>query len=65
LPVVQNRLPERILLRRFRQPQKFLDYLGSEYISVATLPSAEADPKDADPPIRQYISKSAPQRPSR
>jgi uncharacterized membrane protein len=58
IAVVENRRPERVLLRRFQQPQELLDYLGANYIAVSTLPVEESKPKDGEPPVRQYILRS-------
>ena len=58
ISVVENRRPERVLLRRFQQPQKFLDYLSANYITISTLPVEEFKSKVGEPPVRQYIVRS-------
>jgi hypothetical protein len=52
IAVVQRRRPERVLLRRFHQPQQFLDFLDSKYKYLNTLSVA---PEQGKPPVRQYV----------
>jgi hypothetical protein len=57
IAVVQKRRPERILLRRFDQPQEFLDFLNSEYLYLET---QSVVPEEGKPPVRRYVSRSTP-----
>jgi hypothetical protein len=58
--VVKSRRPERILLRRFHLPREFLDYLATEYASIAIGSVTSSETVEAGPPIRLYILRSAP-----
>ena len=57
IAVVEDRRPERILLRRFHQPKEFIDYLATHYTSVTTMPWAKLKRGKDDPPIYQFIRK--------
>ena len=57
IDIVEDRRPERILLRRFHQPREFLDYLAAHYTSVTTMPWAKLNHGKDDPPIYQFIRK--------
>jgi hypothetical protein len=54
IAVVQKRRPERVLLRRFHQPQEFLNFLDSKYKTLSVAP------EEGKPPVRQYVLRSTP-----
>jgi hypothetical protein len=57
IAVVERRRPERVLLRRFHQPQEFLDFLDSKYKYLNT---SSVAPEEGKPPVRQYVLRSSP-----